>query len=100
MADFEIDFEDLSFEEIEEVETRTGKPIEDLIKRDAKDKSLPSAVELRALAYLITRRTDPDFTWEQAGKLKLKLLTDIAPEPAENRAARRARPTKAASKRT
>lgn len=101
-SELQIDFDDLTIEEIEEVETRTGIAISDLIDLDPKSKQGLSAKALHAFAYIISRRGDPDFTWEQAGKLKLSFLSALVPEPngngtPANRAARRARPTKAAN---
>lgn len=68
-----FDLEDLTIGEIEEVEDLLDSPISEAFgegKRQGK--------ALRAIAYVVNRRTNPDFTWEDAGALKLNLKSDGA----------------------
>ena len=62
----EIPLASMTLSEIEEFEDRAGICIDDVF-----DPGLPRGKSLRALAYLSRRRTDPEFTWEQAGELRV-----------------------------
>ena len=69
MADnehFNIDINDLTIAEVVEIEERTGLPLDALGQADK-----PKGKMLQALAYISKRRDNPDFTWEDAGALKI-----------------------------
>jgi hypothetical protein len=68
-----IDLNDLTIEEIEIIEDIVDAPFDALSKPGAKKGRF-----LRALAYVSRRRTDPDFTLEDAGRLKVSLAEDSA----------------------
>lgn len=70
----EIDLDYLTVEELEEVEDLTGKGIDTLAKEGA-----PKAKMMRAIGFVMRKRTDPSFTWEQAGKLKVMFKDDVVP---------------------
>lgn len=73
----EIDLGDLRIREIEDLEDKTGRPFDALFE-DGK----PRGTVLRALGWVIKRRDDPDFTWEEAGELKIKVQGEVAsPDP-------------------
>ena len=75
MADnehFNIDINDLTIAEVVEIEERTGLPLDALGQADK-----PKGKMLQALAYISKRRDNPDFTWEDAGALKIS--TDSTP---------------------
>lgn len=60
----------LTVGEIEFLEEKSGRPIGKVFGKD-----VPMGTTLRALAYIIKRRDDPSFTWEQAGDIKAELIT-------------------------
>ena len=70
-----VDINDLTVEEVEIVEEVTGVAID-----RAFDKDRPKGKLLRALAYISRRRTDPTFTLEDAGKLRVTAASDD-PDP-------------------
>ena len=69
---FNIDINDLTIAEVVEIEERTGLPLDALGQADK-----PKGKMLQALAYISKRRDNPDFTWEDAGALKIS--TDSTP---------------------
>jgi hypothetical protein len=66
-----IDVNDLTIAEVVEIEERTGLPLDALGQADK-----PKGKMLQALAYIVKRRDDPDFTWEMAGALKISATSD------------------------
>lgn len=68
---FVIDLNDLTIEEIEVLEDITDAPFDEALKPGRKRGKV-----LRALAFIVNRREDPDFTLEQAGALKITLTGD------------------------
>ena len=65
---FDVDFDDLTIGEIEEIEELTGVSIKMI-----DDPERPMGATLRVLAYIRKRRDNPDFTLEMAGDLLLVL---------------------------
>ena len=63
---FNVDVSDLTIAEVVEIEDRTGMPLDALGQADK-----PKGRMLQALAYIVKRREAKDFTWEQAGELKI-----------------------------
>ena len=63
---FNVDVSDLTIAEVVEIEDRTGMPLDALGQADK-----PKGRMLQALAYIVKKREDPDFTWEQAGEWKI-----------------------------
>ena len=61
-----VDINELTIAEVVEIEERTGLPLDALGQADK-----PKGKMLQALAYIVKRREDPDFTWEMAGELKI-----------------------------
>ena len=68
---FNVDVSDLTIAEVVEIEDRTGLPLDALGQADK-----PKGRMLQALAYIVKRREDPDFTWEQAGELKINTTSE------------------------
>jgi hypothetical protein len=60
----ELNFDDLTIGEIEEIEEITGRSIQSI-----QDPEAPMGSTLRVLAYIIKRRDNPEFTLEEAGDL-------------------------------
>jgi|TARA_R110002051_G_scaffold295592_2_gene361402 hypothetical protein len=60
----ELNFDDLTIGEIEEIEELTGRSIQSI-----QDPEAPMGSTLRVLAYIIKRRDNPEFTLEEAGDL-------------------------------
>lgn len=70
----EIDLDFLTVEELEEVEDLTGQGVDTLAQP-----GVPKAKIMRAIGFVTKKRSDPSFTWEQAGKLKVMLKDDVIP---------------------
>ena len=68
---FNIDVSDLTIAEVVEIEDRTGLPLDALGDADK-----PKGRMLQALAYIVKRRDDPTYTWEQAGELKINATSE------------------------
>lgn len=69
MTAFKFDPEDLTLNEVEEVETIVGGSIDSVLSGDK-----PKAKAIKAITLVIKRRTDPDATLESVGQLKLSEL--------------------------
>jgi hypothetical protein len=63
----ELDLDTLKIREIEELEELTGVSVDML-----QEPGQPKGLVLKVMAYLSRKRTDPDFTLEQAGELVLR----------------------------
>ena len=71
---FNIDVSDLTIAEGVEIEDRTGLPLDALGQSDQ-----PKGRMLQALAFIVKKRENPDFTWEQAGALKINTTSEPVP---------------------
>ena len=69
----DINIEELTIAEVVMIEELTGLPFDAM-----GDSSQPKGKMLQALAYISKRRTNPDFTWEQAGELKIDMASTEA----------------------
>lgn len=67
----EIDLGDLRVHEIETIEEVIGTSIDQAFAEGA-----PRGKALRAIGFVVKRRTNPDFTLEDAGNLRLRLAED------------------------
>lgn len=74
---FKIDVDSLTIGELEQVEELSGMPIAWL-----GDVNRPQSKLMRALVYVVKRRTDPTFTYEDAGNLKLETFNGSDPTDA------------------
>ena len=72
---FNVDINDLTIAEVVEIEERTGLPLDALGQADK-----PKGKMLQALAYIVKRRDNPDFTWEQAGAMRIS-AAQATPDP-------------------
>ena len=72
-----IDINDLTIAEVVEIEALTGQPLDALGQPDQ-----PKRLMLQALAYISKRRDNPDFTFEDAGALKIT-TTSSKPDPTD-----------------
>jgi hypothetical protein len=63
-----IDITALKVREIEEIEDRLGESIDAAFGAGS-----PKGKALRALGFVMRRRTNPDYTWEDAGELVVQL---------------------------
>jgi hypothetical protein len=61
-----FDFESLTLNEVEQIELITGASIDQLM-----DAGQPKGKAMKAIIYTIKKRTDPDFTLEQAGAVSM-----------------------------
>jgi hypothetical protein len=62
-----FDFESLTLEEVETIEGLVGSSID-----EAFAEGKPKGKALKVFVWMITKRSDPKFTIEQASKLSLK----------------------------
>ena len=68
---FTIDINDLTIGEVVLIEEMTGLPLDALGQPD-----VPKGKMMQALAFISKKREDPDFTWEQAGDLKINAVSE------------------------
>ena len=68
---FNVDVSDLTIAEVVEIEDRTGLPLDALGQADK-----PKGRMLQALAFIVKRRENPDYTWEEAGALKINTTSE------------------------
>ena len=66
-----VDISELTIAEVVEIEERTGLPLDALGQSDR-----PKGKMLQAMAFISKRRTNPDFTFEEAGDIKILLNAD------------------------
>ncbi len=66
-----IDLDDMTIDEVDTLERISGRPIDSLFAEDA-----PKAKVMRAVAYVLGHRLDPDFTVEDAGQVRIDLTTE------------------------
>ena len=70
-----LDISDLTIAEIVEIEELTGMPLDSLGQPDK-----PKGKMLQAMAYISKKRDNPDFTFEDAGNIKIT-TTETKPDP-------------------
>ena len=75
---FNIDINDLTIAEVVEIEDLTGMPL-DALGQDDK----PKGRMLQALAYITKKKENPEFTFEEAGKLKIPTASS-KPDPTDD----------------
>ena len=61
-----FDFESITLNEVEQIELITGASIDQLM-----DAGQPKGKAMKAIIYTIKKRTDPNFTLEQAGAVSM-----------------------------
>ena len=75
----EFNLDDLTIAEICEIEELTGQPFDAL-----NDPTKPKGKMLQAMAFISKRRANPDFTFEDAGDIKISLNSDeVGPTSAD-----------------
>jgi hypothetical protein len=67
-----IDFNTMTLNEIEQIENLAGRNIDSIMKDDA-----PRGRTLKAIIYTFKKRTDPNFTIEQAGAFSLQEASEL-----------------------
>lgn len=67
-----IDFNSMTLNEIELIEQLTGRNIDSIMTEDS-----PRGRSLKAIIFVFKKRTDPNFTFEQAGDYSLQEATDL-----------------------
>ena len=71
-----IDIDDLTIGEVIQIEEITGMAMDAM-----QDSTAPKGRMLQAMAYISRKRTDPEFTLEDALNLKLQVNADEDPTP-------------------
>ena len=72
-----IDISELTIAEVVMIEDLTGMPLDTLGQADK-----PKGRMLQALAYITKKRDNPEFTFEDAGALKIS-TTSSKPDPTD-----------------
>lgn len=67
-----VNWDDLNLEEIETIEELTGEMIDKIMTT-----KVPKGKMLRALVYVMTKRTNPNFTYAETAKLTLDQGLDM-----------------------
>ena len=62
-----IDFNAMTLDEIEQIEQLTGRGIDSIMAEGA-----PRGRAFKAIIFITSKRTNPNFTFEDAGKLSLE----------------------------
>lgn len=83
----EINYDEITLGEVEDVERLAERSFQEIAEEITAGK--PCAKTLIALVYVIKRRTDPEYTIEQARSVQVKALRDPdavpdAPAPKED----------------
>jgi len=68
----------LSVDDGIELETLCGKAVSEI------DWEHPSLLVVKALIYITERQKNPDFTFEDAGKLKITAIEVVQPDPTDD----------------
>jgi hypothetical protein len=67
-----IDFDTMTLNEIEQIELLTGRSIDAIM-----DDGAPRGRVFKAIIYVFKKRTNPDFTFEQAGEFSMEQATAL-----------------------
>lgn len=67
-----IDFDSMTLNEIEQIELLTGRSIDSIM-----DEGAPRGRVFKAIIFVFKKRTDPDFTFEQAGEFSMEQATAL-----------------------
>lgn len=67
-----IDFNRMTLNEVEQIEMLAGRNIDSIMTDDA-----PRGRAFKAIIFIYKKRTDPNFTFEQAGELSLEEATAL-----------------------
>lgn len=68
----EINFDTMTLNEIEQIETITGRSIDSIM-----DDGAPRGRVFKAIIWVFKKRTDPNFTLEQAGEVSMEDATAL-----------------------
>jgi hypothetical protein len=68
----EINFDTMTLNEIEQIELLTGRSIDSIM-----DDGAPRGRVFKAIIFVFKKRTDPDFTFEQAGEFSMEQATAL-----------------------
>ena len=66
MTNQTFDFESLTLNEVEQIELITGNSIDQLL-----DAGQAKGKAMKAIIFIMKKRTDPNFTLEQAGEISM-----------------------------
>lgn len=66
MSNTTFDFESLTLNEVEQIELITGTSIDQIL-----DAGQPRGKVMKAIIFVMKKRTNPDFTLEQAGEISM-----------------------------
>jgi len=68
----EINFDTMTLNEIEQIELLTGRSIDSIM-----DDGAPRGRVFKAIIFVFMKRTDPNFTFEQAGEFSMEQATAL-----------------------
>lgn len=72
MTTQKFDFESLTLNEVEQIELITGTSIDQIM-----DDGQPRGKALKAIIFIVKKRTDPNFTLEQAGEIPMVQANEL-----------------------
>jgi hypothetical protein len=76
-VDLSIDINELTIDDVVDLEEAVGRPIQDILG----DRSTaPQGKTLKALIWVVKRKTEPGFTLEDAGKISFVELSKVEVE--------------------
>jgi hypothetical protein len=67
-----IDFDTMTLNEIEQIELLTNRSIDSIM-----DDGAPRGRVFKAIIFVFQKRTDPNFTFEQAGEFSMEQATAL-----------------------
>ncbi|AFU62205.1 tail assembly chaperone [Streptomyces phage TG1] len=74
----DLKLDSLTIDEIDAIEEITGKPLDALNAKGQR-----RAPMLKAMAYVVMKRKNPDFTIEDAGRLRIELKGKAPADPTD-----------------
>lgn len=76
----QLDFDSLTIAELEDIEEVCGVSIDEFFGGMEKQGTKKMKM-LRVMAYIVTKRENPAFTFEEAGDIKIVFASEAAPDP-------------------
>jgi hypothetical protein len=73
-----MNYDELTLDEIEEMEMLLGTPIDESF-----GKGIPKGRPLKVLYYMMMKKQDPTFTFEQAGKVTQADVLKLMPQDSD-----------------
>lgn len=72
-VDLDLDMDEWEISDLEDFMAKTGRTIGNVFEAT----STPSLADIRAFFWIAKRRKEPDYTYEQTGRIKLRELNEM-----------------------